>query len=126
MNHSIPLNQAIQMTTLYRQEKENILSPEYKGKNILSICETFDAAPFLQILNNPLCKSLRVYFGMSDDLKVHAIFVGVNEKNEDMLPAAVSGTSGLTSDETTEDGSIIVEEGILCPPNCPPPSPLNP
>ena len=78
MNHFISLDQAIQMTTLYRQQKENILSPEYRDKNILSICETFDAAPFLTVLAKPGCVSLRIYYGMSDDLKVHAIIVGVN------------------------------------------------
>ncbi len=109
MNHFIPLAQAKQMTALYRLQKENILSDPFKGKDILSICETFDAAPFLTVLNNPECKSLRIYFGMSADLKVHAIIVGVNENNEEIL-----------------QGDSIIEEGIQCPPICPkPPPPIS-
>ena len=103
------------MTELYRGQKENILSPEYKGKDILSICETFDSEPFYLILGKPECKRLRIYYGMSEDLKVHAIIVGVNENNEDILP--VPGITTITND--------IGEQGQLCPPICPPPSPLN-
>jgi hypothetical protein len=122
MNHSITLAKAIEMTTLYRQEKENILAAEYKGKDILSLCETFDAVPFVNMLNNPLCKSMRVYFGMSADLKVHTIFVGVNANNEDMLPL-ISVSSA--TETPTGDTDPILEDGISCPPICPPPSPLN-
>jgi len=106
MNHFISLDQAKQMTALYRLQKENILSDLFKGKDILSICETFDAAPFLTVLNKPECKSLRIYFGMSADLKVHAIVVGVNQNNEEML-----------------QGDSIIEVGAPCPPVCPTPPP---
>lgn len=113
------------MTALYRKEKENILSEEFKGKDILSVCETFDAAPFLHVLNKPECKSLRVYFGMSDDLKIHTIFVGVTEDNQDMLPVAVAGTTAMAANtggtEDEEQGNIIIEEGVSCPPLCPDP-----
>lgn len=107
MNHFISLAQAKQMTALYRLQKENILSDPFKGKDILSICETFDAAPFLTVLNKPECKSLRIYFGMSADLKVHAIVVGVNEREEEML----------------DGNESIIEDGVLCPPICPKPPP---
>jgi hypothetical protein len=55
---------------------------------------------------------------MDENLLVHAILVGVNENNEDILPAE---TSSLT---TTEDDPIM-EQSIRCPPDCPPASPLN-
>lgn len=106
MNHFISLTQAKQMTALYRSQKENILSDSFKGKDILSISETFDSAPFLTVLNKPECKSLRIYFGMSDDLRIHAIIVGVNANNEEIL-----------------EGENIIEDGIICPPICPPPPP---
>ena len=124
MNHFISLGQAIQMTTLYRKEKENILADPYKGLNILSNSETFDAAPFLTLLGKPECKSLRIYFGMGDDLKIHAIIVAVNANNEDILPLIASGSGAPAS--SLDDPGDIVEEGISCPPACPPPSPLNP
>ena len=117
-NHFISLPVAIQMTTLYRNQKDNILKQELIGKSLLPLSETFDAAAFSAVLSNPDCKSLRIYYGMSDDLKVHAIIVGVNEKDEDIIPAqttigSISGNTGL------------IEVGIQCPPQCPPSSPLN-
>jgi hypothetical protein len=122
MNHFISLDEAIKMTGLYRQHKENILSGEFKGKNILSFSETFDAEAFRTILNKKGCKSLRIYFGMSEDKKVHAIIVGVNENNEDMLPSAKE-SPGSTANLTVGE---IIEQGQLCPPVCPAVSPLNP
>ena len=123
MNHFISLDEAIKMTGLYRQHKENILSGEFKGKNILSFSETFDAEAFRTILSKKDCKSLRIYFGMSEDKKVHAIIVGVNENNEDMLPTVKPGP-GSTANLAV--GSEIIEQGQLCPPVCPAVSPLNP
>ena len=95
------------MTKLYREQKEKILAAEFKGKDILSFSQTFDADSFRAVLNKPGCTKLRTYFGMSDDLNIHLITVGVNEKEEEML---------------TGDDSIL-EEGIQCPPVCPPPPP---
>lgn len=115
MKHLISLNQAKEMTAHYRKEKEVILGAPYQGKDILAISESFDAAVFNTVLNQPGCKSLRIYYGMSDDLKVHAIIVGVNEKNEDMLPA----------DGVNLADPPIIEEGLRCPPICPVASPLN-
>jgi hypothetical protein len=118
MNQFISLDEAIKMTELYRREKQNILKDEYKGKDLLSISETFDGTTFLTILAKPGCKNLRIYYGMTADLKIHAIIVGVNEKNEDLLPETQSTIV------TTEN--VLGEQGILCPPLCPPSSPLNP
>lgn len=115
MNQLISLQQAQQMTSRYRKEQEMILGVPYKGQNILPISESFDVAAFKTVLNQPGCKSLRIYYGMSEDLKVHAIIVGVNEKNEDILPA-----EGVNLADPP-----IIEEGIRCPPVCPSASPLN-
>src|SRR5258708_1775131 len=120
-NHFIPLSQAIEMTTRYRSKKEDILSPEFKGKNILLLAETFDRAAFDTLLAEADCTSIRIYFSMHQDLQVRAIFVGVNGKNEDILPEAAQPGSATT--ETS--GNQIVEEGAPCPTWCPTSSPLN-
>ncbi len=117
MSKLIPLHQAIKMTTLYRKEKENILNPSFRNKNILTLSETFDHADFNTILSQPNCAALRIYYGMDDSLQVHAIIVGVNDKDEDILPAE--------SPAATDGGGSISEEGTRCPPICPPGSPLN-
>ena len=115
----ITLNEAVQMTTLFRNEMEAILAQPYQGKNILAICETFGRQAFDTLLTEDDCVGLRIYYGMSDDLQVHAIVVGVNSKNEDILPAG-----GIAVPMTTTP--VIIEDSLRCPDNCPPASPLNP
>jgi hypothetical protein len=111
MSKQIPLQQAVEMTTRYRQEKENILDAPNRNKGILPLSETFDRSDFDIILAQKGCVALRIYYGMDDSLTLTAIIVGVNDKNEDILPA------------DQENG--ITEEGVKCPPYCPPGSPLN-
>ena len=120
-NHFISLQTGIEMTTLYRQEKENILASAYKDQNILPISETFDRAAFDTLLGETGCTAVRIYYGMSEDLLVHAIIVGVDENNEDILPSHENVLSN--SAETDES---ILEQGVRCPEDCAPPSPLNP
>ena|SRR5690242_3694304 len=118
-NHLISLDEAIDMTSLYRQQMNNILATPYKGQNILPVCETFDKAAFDSLLAETGCTAVRIYYGMSEDLKVHAVVVGVNSNNEDILPSVASLL-------TNEDEPVILEEATRCPDDCPPPSPLNP
>ena len=117
-NHFISLQTGIDMTTLYRQERENILATAYKNQAILPLNETFDRAAIDAILQQDGCTAFRIYYGMTQNLQVHAILVGVNENNEDILP------STQTSVTTTEE-DIICEQSIRCPEDCPPESPLN-
>ena len=64
MSAFISLTEAVQMTTDYRNNRESILATAYQGQNILAICETFDKAQVLQLLNETGCEKLRVYYGM--------------------------------------------------------------
>jgi hypothetical protein len=118
MNQFISLSTAIEMTTLYRNQKEGILKPGYQGQNILPISESFDRNAFDSLLAQSGCEGLRIYYGMSEDFKIHAIIVGVNASGEDMLP-----DTKWASD--TEAGDEIIENGNRCPDLCPPASPLN-
>jgi hypothetical protein len=122
MSQFIPLQQAIDMTTLYRIEKENILALPFKNQNILCKSETFARDVFDIVLAQPGCTGLRIYYGMDGALKVHAIVVGINSSDEDILfPAA--GESKMRSLDNGDEG--IIETGNRCPDDCPPPSPLN-
>jgi hypothetical protein len=120
MSNFISLNKAITMTTIYRNEKENILAPAFRGQDILPVCETFDRDSFEALLAETDCKYIRVYLGMNEDFKVRVIAVGADSKNVDILPTGdgVALTGG--------SGANIVEEGMRCPTICPPPSGLNP
>lgn len=127
MKHFISLDKAKKMTALYRKEKDNVVGREHMEKKILSLSETFDVAAFRLVVNKPECAGVRIYFGMDDDLKVHSIIVGVNANNEDILIGSdVTANVLSTTNDTTDDGDTgIIEDGALCPPICPPPSPLN-
>jgi len=118
-NHFISLDAAITMTTLYRREMDNILAESFKGQNILTVSETFDRGAFDTLLSEAGCTALRIYYGMSPDLKMHAIVVAVNSNNEDILPStAITATAG--------DEPVIVEESQRDPMIDTPSSPLNP
>ena len=121
MNHFITLKEAIEMTRLYREQRNALLREGLGDKNILPFSETFDRAAFDALLAQPGCTALRIYYGMDPTLKVHAITVGVNAKNEDLLPG-----EGNVVASATEEEPPIVEAGTRCPEDCPPPSLLNP
>jgi hypothetical protein len=123
MSQFISLQQAIEMTTLYRLEKENILAVPFKNQNILCKSETFARDVFDSVLAQPGCTGLRVYYGMDPTFKVHAIVVGVNNNNEDILPSALSSKSRTLSLTGGDEG--IIETGNRCPDDCPPESDLN-
>jgi hypothetical protein len=112
MSQFISLQDAVTMTSSYRQNKEAILSNSYKNQNILAVCETFDKNYIDSVLGQTDCQKLRVYYGMDTDSKVHAIIVGVDSNGNDILP------KGSTD-------AYIVEQGERCPADCPPSSALN-
>ncbi len=116
MSHFISLSEAETMTAKYRSEKEDLLKTSFQGQNILPVCETFSRAEFDTVLGRQGCAGIRVYYGMDENSKIHAVIVGVNGDNEDMLPAA---------NNFTEEEEFIIERGIRCPDLCPPESPLN-
>ncbi len=116
--HFISLAKAIEMTSLFRAEKENILATVYQNQNILPLSEAFNRNAFDTLLAEEGCQGLRIYMGMDEELKIHAIIVGVNENNEDILPAVAANLIATS-------GVVIAEEGQRCPVICPSASVLN-
>ncbi len=124
--HSISLDQAKKMTKKFREDKGKVVKDEYHGKHIIPTCETFERAAFEELLKQPGCVGVRAYYGMDDDKKVHLIFVGVNDQNQDILPLSEVTAAKLAPDAAVMDSGVIVENGTRCPDDCPPTSPLNP
>ena len=117
-DHSISLADAKKMTKKFGVEKDKIVKDEHKGKHLIPECESFDRAPFDQLLQREDCKGIRIYYGMKDnDQRVHAIIVGIDGDGKDILP-----TEGVIMDGIN---SIIIENGAPCPSECPPPGGLN-
>ena len=115
-DHFISLQTAIDLTTSFRTNRETILATGYQNKNVLSFSETFNKAAFEALLAEPECAGIRVYYGMDESDQVHAVFVAVNEDNEDLLPG---------SSQQSQEDPVIIEAGQRCPPSCPPTSALN-
>ncbi len=106
-SHEISLQTAIDMTTLYRANRPS----NYP------ICETFEIAAINNLLATPGCAYLRIYYGMKETGEVDAVLIAADANNKDILPP--------TANVASDDDPPILEDGIRCPPACPPPSPLN-
>jgi hypothetical protein len=110
MSNLISLATAIQMTSLYRANKETILNVTYRNTNTLLICETFDRDGFDQLLAQTDCKKIRIYYSMKTNYQVRAVVVGVDSNDADIL---------------TRGTEKILDDSAVCPPICPSPSALN-
>lgn len=116
----IPLSRAKRLQALFKEKKGQLIHPKITATDVIPDSETFNRKAIERLLALPGCVGIRIYTGLDDELKLHSILVGVNEKGEDLtIP---STTVGL--DAAEED--VVVEDAIRCPPNCPPPSDLNP
>jgi hypothetical protein len=137
MSHIIPLSTAQQMIAKYNLERNNILEPAYKGQDVLAICETFDRADIDAVLAQRDCVAIRIYYGMDTSNKVHAIIVGVNSNDQDIVPStgsstAAAATTGISPsggsegvNQLLEEDGIILEMARRCPTDCPPSSSLK-
>ena len=102
----ITLAAAKELTKRYRANLDNVTTAEYAGA--LKYSETFDAEAIRAILNQPGCVEFRAYYGMKEDKSVCSIFVGVDDKGQDIVSANIPSAQ-----------DIIVEVGTPCPPDCP-------
>lgn len=128
-DHRIPLDKAKKMTRFLRDHRGQKNLPGQLG-DIIPICETFDRADFDALLAQPGCTGVRIYYGMDDALGLHAVIVGVDAQDRDMLPTTTTTSTGTgpmvtATETTTTEDFIILDDGIRCPPQCPPPSDLN-
>ena len=108
-NNFIDLPTAIQLTRNYRENKDKLVTPVFS--DAMCISETFDASAIRAILDQPGCVAFRAYYGMKENKQVTMIFVGVNDKDQDIVG---EGTA-----------NILVDMGQKCPPYCNEDSPLT-
>ena len=118
MGKFISLQKAIEITTLYRAQMNTILADEFRGQDIVVKSEVFSKEQVEKLLAKPGCGFLRIYYGMSQDLTIHALLVSANGSGGDILC-----NDEEANNEVAED---VLDEADRCPPFCPPASPLNP
>ena len=104
----ISLAQAVAMTTLYRANRPSDFP----------VCETFPLTAIQSLAANPAAAFFRIYYGMKEDMLMHAILVVADSEGNDLLPAA-------NRSEKEDDDNEILEDSVRCPNVCPPDSPLN-
>lgn len=118
--HRIPVERGASMTARYRTQRKKLLKGELDGKDdVLPLCETFDKEAVKRLLDQPGCTGLRVYYSMDEEDRIHALLVGVDASNCDIVTV-----SSLTAPEGETEGEVL-DEALRCPTNCPPESPLN-
>ena len=108
MSHFITLREAQQLTRTFKAQQDLILDPAHRGKKILPTCESFDRAAIDALLAKPGCNEIRIYYGMDNDLKLHAILVGVDANGDHMVPMSAD-----------EPNTQLVEMSKRCPDSCP-------
>lgn len=118
MNHFITLPEAIEMTSRYRAEYNDLLKPEYQNQGLLPLSESFERSAIDALLAQEGCVGIRIYGGMTIGKVVHAVLVGYDANGADILPSTASTL-------VAEEDDVIVDHSIRCPPECPPSSPLN-
>lgn len=117
-SHTIPLEVAEVMTARYRANLDTILATEYQNSGILCYSETFNLTDINALVQQTGAAGIRVYYGMREDLSVHAILVAVDQDGKDIVRMGPPGNG--------EDDGEIVEDAQRCPPTCTmPSSPLN-
>lgn len=109
MGKFISLASAKEMTKRYQNERESILSSQYQNQEILAISETLEKDQLEKLLNLPGCKKIRIYYGMDSTLKVHAILVGVDDKDQDII---------IQNEIMYQEEEDILNDNRRCPPFC--------
>ena len=111
----IALAKAKQLKNFFKAQKGQLINPKITAKDVIPDSETFNRTAIDKLLALPGCVGIRIYSGLDEEFKLHSILVGVNEKGEDLIIPT-------TTAATEEEGGEVVEDGMRCPPNCPPPS----
>lgn len=89
-NHFISIEEASELTKRYRN---------HSGPDAV-IAELFDNTSLLNIINQPLCVSIRIYFGLDVNNQNCLIIVGVDVNGNDLV------------------NGLILEHGVCCPTIC--------
>jgi hypothetical protein len=98
--------------------KDNYKKKHGKEKNFLSSM-LFDKDIVLTLLNEKGCEGLRVYNALDDEGKEHFILVGTDAKGNNLLPDSDDDTPLSMSRTASDNGAMLLDNGMPCPPFCP-------
>lgn len=141
--HVISLATAIKYTTDFRNTVDtfNVKCPGFKDSMKMGYSEAFNSDSYRLLLRQKdslgrPAAGIRIYYGLSkDDGRVRFVMVPYDVNGNDILKHLIStdekpvpGVTPKKAEALTPDagGAQALEQGQLCPPNCPPTGPLNP
>jgi hypothetical protein len=113
-SHFITLARFLEMKQLYAGNSQTILAPPYQNREILVNSETFNPDIIAAISNVTGYAGFRIYYGMSTDLKVHAMLVATDSQGNDILPTDSSATFAVAG----SGSGVAGEDAQRCPPAC--------
>jgi hypothetical protein len=110
----ITLAQFQMMKLLYSANIQTILAPQFQNKEILVVSETFNPDVITAITKVTGYAGFRIYYGMSADLKVHAMLVATDINGNDILPT----DPAVKFAPADSGGGVVGEDAQRCPPSC--------
>lgn len=105
LSHDLPVNEALEMYNRLLANREKVLEPTERGKGLIFISETFNKDAINTVLSQPKAAAFRTYLGMDVEKRLVVMFVGVNDKGEDII----------NSGGTIIDNPFIAETGQRFP-----------
>lgn len=106
MKNLVSLSDGKLMVKTYLENKSKVIPNE----STLPNTETFDSDAFVELLKQPDCVKIRLYYGMNENLEIRAIIVGVDSNGNEIYIE----NKGLN--EANE--LYVIEDGQACPPYC--------
>jgi hypothetical protein len=106
MKNLVPLADGKEMVKTYLENKKKVILND----STLPNTETFDSDAFVELLKQPDCVKIRLYYGMKENLEICAIIVGVDSNGNEIYVE----NKGLNGIEET----YVIEDGQKCPPYC--------
>ncbi|MDQ3551365.1 MAG: hypothetical protein M3413_07540 [Bacteroidota bacterium] len=106
MSNFISLEEAKALRSNFRRNRQKLPGTA----DAIPDSEIFSRDHIEKLLKQPGCTSLRIHFGMDDRDNLKLMITASNEKHEDLLE---------------DKNASVLEDGLRCPPNCPPQSDLD-
>jgi hypothetical protein len=128
--HQIGKAKAVKMAKKYqkfRKELEKAVetgTPLSSKSPALSISYAFNAKSIKKLLKEPTAVGIRIYPGVNEENNVTMILVAFDADGNNITygtgAVPVSKAKGLKADPDDEEDSGILDDGMLCPPQCGP------
>lgn len=138
-NHIISLQEAVMFTSKFRGTVDSldVKCPDFKSSFQIGRAEAFNrySYDFLLAQKDSLGRpaaGIRTYYGIDSNNAIKLVMVPYDVDGNDILhhlglvdDKQTPGASPAHTEALTVNTAQAFEVGVLCPPNCPPQSPLN-